>query len=363
MPIAEDSVKEIIKEFAIDISSTSQVHIKGLGSDTKLFEVDADSSPLMQDGVGWGRYYIIDTPECREVACHPHIVGDGLRELCYKVAVEFREVLNGLGLFDCGSLAIVNILRGSSGYRLVDLFDGDVPTFTVRTQYRGDGYRSHTDNARCIGVTYRDYFKNDHRFQGVSTVVVPDTFATGRSVEAALQDLFLAGLEPETVLLYGFTAVPSLVMISEVCEAHGLELVSFSLCDISQLAYNNYDMPIYGLDESLYTSMGGIRRMGSIIDPETLKNVLPQYVAGMDQPGDWSERQSTLFNGRGNEVGDMMGHLTKSLRLIESLNKINREQPWYTKLHSTIADRELKMIREALESLKRHVETGFRLIE
>ena len=139
--------------------------------------------------------------------------------------------------------------------------------------------------------------------------------------------------------------------------------MSFSLCDISQLAHNNYDMPIYGLDESLYTYMGGMRRMGSIIDSETLKDVLPQYVAGMDQPGDWSERQSTLFNGRGNEVGDMMGHLTKSLRLIESLNEINSEQPWYNKFHSRIADRELKMIREALEDLERRVETGFRLIE
>ena len=361
--MAEDYVEEIIEEFDIDISSTSQVHIKGLRNDSRLFEVDADRSPLMHAEVGQGKYYIIDTPACREVACHPHIVGEGLQELCHDAAFEFRKALTGLGLFEGGSLAIVNILRGSSGYRLVDLFNGGVPTFTVRTQYRGDGYRSHTDDARRIVVTYRDYAEEDHRFRGVKTVVIPDTFATGRSAEAALQDLMRAGLELETVVLYGFTAVPALVRISGVCEDHGLELVSFSLCDISQLAHNNYDMPIYGLDESLYTSMGGMRRMGSIIDSETLKDVLPQYVAGMDQPGDWSERQSTLFNGQENEVGDMMGHLTKSLRLIESLNEINSEQPWYSELHSGIADRELKMIREALESLERRVETGFRLIE
>jgi len=362
-PLAEAHVERIIEEFPLDLSSTSPVHIRGLRRDARLFEVEVDCSPLIQTGVGQGKHYIIDTPQCREVACHPHIVGEGLRDLCQGAAVEFREAMTGLGLFEGGSLAIVNILRGSSGYRLVDLFNGDVPNFTVRTQYRGDGYRAHTDDARRIGVTYRDYSEDDHRFRGVKMVVVPDTFATGRSAEAALQDLMRAGLEPETVVIYGFTAVPALVRISGVCEDHGLELVSFSLCDISQLAHNNYDMPIYGLDESLYTSMGGMRRMGSIIDSKTLKDVLPQYVAGMDQPGDWSERQSTLFNGRGNEVGDMMGHLTKSLRLIESLNEINREQPWYSELHSGIADRELKMIWEALESLERHVEMGFRLIE
>jgi hypothetical protein len=361
--LAEDHVEEIIAEFPIDVSSTSPVHIKGLSSDTRLFKVDTGSSPLTQMGVGQGTYFIIDTPPCREVACHPHIVGDGLRKLCHDAAIEFREVLAGLGLLDDVGLAIVNILRGSSGYRLADLFTGDVPTFTVRTQYRGDGYRSHTDDARRIVVTYRDYSEDDSRFRGVETVVIPDTFATGRSAEAALQDLLEAGLEPETVVLYGFTAVPALTRIGGVCEGHGLDLASFSLCDISQLAHNNYDMPVYGLDESLYKLTGELRRMGSVIDSETLRDVFPRYVAGMDQPGDWSERQSTLFNGRGNEVGDMMGHLTKSLRLIESLEEINRGQPWYSELHHGIADRELKLIRETLGALERRVETGFRLIE
>jgi hypothetical protein len=361
--LADDHVEEIIAEFPIDVSSTSPVHVRGLRSDTRLFKVDTGSSPLTQKAVGQGTYYIIDTPPCREVACHPHIVGDGLRELCSDAAMEFREALAGLDLLGGGSLAMMNILRGSSGYRLADLFTESVPTFTVRTQYRGDGYRSHTDDARLIGVTYRDYSEDDPRFRGVETIVIPDTFATGRSAEAALQDLLEAGLEPETVVLYGFTAVPALVKIGGICERHGLELVSFSLCDISQLAHNNYDMPVYGLDESLYKLTGELRMMGSVIDSETLRDVFPRYVAGMDQPGDWSERQSTLFNGRGNEVGDMIGHLTKSLRLIESLEEINSGQPWYGELHHEIADQELKLIRETLGALERQVETGFRLIE
>jgi hypothetical protein len=112
-------------------------------------------------------------------------------------------------------------------------------------------------------------------------------------------------------------------------------------------------MPLYGLDESLYSSNGELARLGSIVDVETLREFLPRYVAGLDQPGDWSERQTTLFDGYGNERGDISHHLRNSMRLIEALREINPRQPWYNEYHDNIALKEMKRLRETLREYER----------
>ena len=109
-------------------------------------------------------------------------------------------------------------------------------------------------------------------------------------------------------------------------------------------------MPIYGLDESYYTKTGKIRYLGCIIPSETLERLLPEYVAGMDQPGDWSERHHQLFNGNGNENGNMMGHLKKSQHLIQILDNLNSQQKWYTELHREIANRTLNKINDEMSN-------------
>jgi hypothetical protein len=150
------------------------------------------------------------------------------------------------------------------------------------------------------------------------------------------------------VVLYGFTAIPALERLGLLCAGWGVELVSFSICDITQLASNHYDMPVYGLDESLWKSTGELRRLGSIIDMETLRRFMPHYVAGLDQPGDWSERHLDLFDGAGVVPGDVAGHLRKSIGLVESLVGLNSGQPWYDGWHGEIAEAELGLLREAL---------------
>jgi hypothetical protein len=278
-------------------------------------------------------------------------VGEALERFCLECSAKFSATLVKLGLFDGESTAVLHILRGAAGYRVVDTLPVSVPVVSIRTEYRGDGYRAHFDDSRDLTVTYRDY-PVDFDIRDVSDLIIPDTYATGRSAEAALLELFDVGLEPRRIFLYGFIAIPALTRIGTICEEKGIDMHSFAICDVTQLAYNHYDMPLYGLDESFHNSTREIRKLGSIVARETLAGMLPIYVAGMDQPGDWSERQVSLFNGEGNEAGDIQGHLEKSLGIVESLRALNFRQPWYDEGHDIIASKEKHRLQIALEGYK-----------
>jgi len=339
------------QEFPIDVDSTTPIDVGHLRPDTKLFRVEATGSPLITTDAYIGTPYILDTLPGTRIACHPHIVGDVLRDLCLDAAEEFVRSSESLGVLEYGGLAMLNILRGGSGYMVIEALPVVVPVFNVRTEYSQGSYRDHPDDPRSIDVTYSNHESSNARLRDVSTLVVPDTYATGRSAEAALEHLFSEGLDPESIVLYGFMAIPALVRIGRHCSEKGIELASFSICDISQLADNNYDMPLYGLDESL-ASTGELRRLGSIVDVETLRRFIPSYVAGLDQPGDWSERHDALFNGVGIEMGDIEGHLRKSFHLIESLREINSTQTWYDEEQDEIAKKELDNLRVTLSTIR-----------
>ena len=75
---------------------------------------------------------------------------------------------------------------------------------------------------------------------------------------------------------------------------------------------------------------------------------LHEFVPGSDQPGDWSARQSRLFNGQGYEGGDIAGHLENSIRLMKSLIEIGELRDWQQK----IASDELLRLERALEKIK-----------
>lgn len=338
----EELLGVVMREFPVDVSSTEPLFVGGLNG--RLFEVDADRSPLIPTGAVVGAPYILETEAGRRVACHPHIVGGELERLCLEAARVFGKALVGLGLYDAEGSAILHILRGGSGYMVADALPERAPIVSVRTEYRGDGYRSHSDEERRIEVTFSDL----SGLGSVSTLLVPDTYATGRSAETALGELFASGLSLERVILYGFIAIPALMRLGALCVDAGAELFSFAICDIAQLANNNYDMPLYGLDESLYGSKGELRRLGSIVDLETLRRLLPSYVAGLDQPGDWSERHRRLFNGFSDEAGDIVGHLRKSIGLVESLRGVGSKQSWYSDFHDGIALDELARLRKTL---------------
>jgi uracil phosphoribosyltransferase len=348
----ERHLETILSIFPVDVSSTENTGLQGLDPGTRIFKVDPRKSPLIPKDAEVGSPFIVDTSSGREIACHPHIVGERLEELCLDCAREFVNALKTLGLFDGENLGILHILRAAEGYRVAEALHRDAPIISVRTEYTVNGYRAHLGDERDVRVTYRDYYGLG-QLDEASTILIPDTYATGRSAEAALRDLFESGFKPRRIVLYGFIAISALVKLGQFSQRNGVGLTSFSICDISQLAHNNYDMPLYGLDESLYSSNGELARLGSIVDVETLREFLPRYVAGLDQPGDWSERQTTLFDGYGNERGDISHHLRNSMRLIEALREINPRQPWYNEYHDNIALKEMKRLRETLREYER----------
>ena len=338
--MVEGKVPDIItEEFSIDTSSVKRINFKGLGPDTKLYKVE-DSS-LIPKGFYTGEMYIIDTLAGGLIACHPHIVGEELKTLCLEAARDFVKVAEQACSLSLEKTALLNILRAGAGYMVTEAIPIPIPVINIRTEYVESGYRDHSDDPRGLKVTYRHIPES---MGSVDTLLIPDTYATGRSAEMALLDIFIRGLEPRRVVIYGFIAIPALVRLGALCSRHDISLISFAICDVTQLANNNYDMAIYGLDESYYHVKGEPRRLGSIISIETLKRLFPSYIPGLDQPGDWSERQTRLFNGVAIEDGNIAGHLEKSINLIGRLKDMSAGQPWYGETQESAARHELEAL-------------------
>ena len=336
----EGMIESISEVFPLDLNSATLIH-NNIGANASLFKVNPKhTQPLSNSYIG--DVYIIDSQAGGEIACQPYLVGEELKKKCIEAADAFKRALQVLDLYS--DLSILHILRGASGYKVHEVLPGETPLLSIRTKYREDGYRSHSNDSRRLEVSYRYY-----PTEKISTLIIPDTYATGRSAEKSINDLIVHGLTPERVILYGFIAASSLKRLGLLCQKYEIELISFGICNITPLAHNNYDMPLYGIDESYYTETGKIRHLGGIIPPDTLERLFPDYIAGMDQPGDWSERHNNLSKGNGNEKGDIRGHLEKSQQLFSFLNKLNLQQKWYTEFHNEISQRILKKINQQIE--------------
>jgi uracil phosphoribosyltransferase len=332
-----DPVEKIIKYFPVDIKSPKNIYVNELNPDTQVYKVK--ESPFFSSSPG--NLYIIDSKEGREIACQPHIVGESLSQKCRLLAKDFITILRDIEDLS-KDIGILHILRAGAGYMVHENIEA--PVFRVRTYYKKEGYRDHTDN-RSITVIYRDYPE-----ETPETMIIPDTYATGRSSELAIKDLLSQNHHPEKIILYGFIALPALERISETCSREGINLTSYAICNITQLAYNNYDMAAYGLDESYYNATSSTRKIGSIIALETLRKYIEMYIPGLDQPGDWSERQPNLFNGYSLEQGDINGHLAKSINLITRIREMSKGKDWYSPQMDATAVTELKALKLTLRN-------------
>jgi hypothetical protein len=89
------------------------------------------------------------------------------------------------------------------------------------------------------------------------------------------------------------------------------------------------------------------RELGSIVDIETLDRFLPEFIPGSDQPGDWSNRQTTIHTTKKrSEKGEIKTHLQNSIKLVNNLLKISNFEPWQQK----IAEKELKLLSIKLKN-------------
>ena len=342
MSIWNERAEDIAKEFRIEINSTEPLQIPELRSTSKVFLVKGKFLPGL---------HVIDTEGGKRIACHPHIIGKQLAKLSLSAALEATKAMEYLLNLRRDGVVLEHVLRASPGYNLHTAFRQAGINFYevfIRPKYEIKSYRRH--RIRKLNIIYRS-FESMPRNERI-TLVKPDTEATGKSAKVsigeAIKEAEKRGSRIERVILYGFISRPALDSLKRLADRSSFELVAFSIGNVTGLAHNWYDMPAYGMDESYYRATGKIKRLGCITDFQILKEYLPFYVPGCDQPGDWSARQEQLFTGHGYERVNSREHLANSIRLIDALKEISCSEKW----QKEIAERELSKLGRMLRLRK-----------
>ncbi len=346
------NIDEIINVFRIDVDSLERLRVPGLRKTTGVYRVRRPD--LIED------LYIVDTPDGRDIACNPHLVGRSLQSSCFRSAVEAAKAIEFLvGLSKREAVVFEHVLRAGPGYELHDALRALYPKLKVREvwirpYYTTPSYRDHGVDLRKLEVKYENFKALPSNKDMV--LLKPDTEATGmsgeRSIERAVEEAEKVGSRIDAVVLYGFISQEALKLLNRVAEKHSFKLIAFAMEDVMELAHNKYDMPMYGLDLSYWEDFQRIRKLSSIAPISVLEACLPTFVPGSDQPGDFSSRQSLLFNGTGWEHGTIFCHLANSIRLIRDLQMISKDEPWYE--HDEIIKRKLNALYMTLLSYIPH---------
>jgi hypothetical protein len=344
-----ETIDRMVQEFKIDIESTKIVKTKKakVGKKTRIYKVIRVEPST----------FIIDTSMAREIACYPHLVGESLERRSRKAAAEALPTI--LELSDInekhGDSEIVfeQILRAAPGYKLQDfapkVLGSSYRTVYVRPRYTHKSYRDHDGMIqREIEIVHQEFseFPKGRKI----ALVMQDTVASGRSgevsINATLKHCQQSGCKVEKWILYGFISEYGLQVLHRIAKQNDITMVAFAMGNLTALSSNNYDMPLYGVDEAHWQKTRRIRKIGSVIDRTSLKEYVPYFVPGSDQPGDWSARQRNLFNGISHEPGDIIGHLNNSIRLVKSLCEIGEFEPW----QQQIAGKELSLLQRTLQT-------------
>jgi len=343
-------VDSIIQEYGVNIDATRPANLTKTKLDpaTRVFEVQHSSLNA----------FIIDTPMTRRIACHPHVVGDELEKLTLEAAEQSLPAILELSQINTtkkDAIVFEQILRAAPGYSLHQAASRTIPgsyrTVNIRPRYTHTSYRDHDGIVhRQLDIVYEDFAElpaNKEIF-----LIMQDTVASSKSAEvsikAAINHCEEAGSHIAKWILYGFIALEGLKLLDKIARSHGIQLVAFAMGNLTALCANNYDMPLYGVDEWLWRRDHSIYKLGALLDRDTFVEYLHEFVPGSDQPGDWSARQSRLFNGQGYERGDIAGHLENSIRLMKSLLEIGQMKDWQEK----IAADELLRLERGLEKVR-----------
>lgn len=342
------TVDQLIEEYKINTDLTERVKIRRakIGKKTRIFRI-AREGPVT---------FIIDTPMAREIACYPHLVGRPLEQAVEKAAAEALPAileLSDVSRDQSDSVVVFEqILRAAPGYRLQDfapkvLKDSHRIVY-LRPRYTHRSYRDHDGVIqREIEIVHKQFSDFPERKKIV--LIMQDTVASGRSAEvsinATLEHCHRSNCKIEKWILYGFISEYGLDVLYRIARDNGISMVGFPMGNLTALSTNNYDMPLYGVDETHWQKTHTIRKLGGIIDRTSFDDYVSEYIPGSDQPGDWSARQTKLFNGISYEPGDIIGHLNNSIRLIKSLGEIGGLEPWQKR----IAERELGLLDKTLK--------------
>lgn len=309
----------------------------------RLYSVDF---PEMKDFL---KVYIFYSEPAFEVAAHPHIVLDEFHNMMRRSAEEIAPFI--VSRVE-GDPVLVHVLRAGPGYHLHDALSEalDLREVFIRTQYVLNTYMDHRA-VREIKVTYQDF---SQLRRGDITVIKPDTEATGGTGEKVLERIKIESeirdCNLRKLILYGYISKEGLLRIARKASSIGFEeVMAIALIDIPHLSSNMYDMPAFGPDLSLWREKKEIRFLGSITDVEIFKKLLMEYVPGVDQPGDFSERQKLLYDGYSWRRGEVEFHLRKSEEAIMTA----LETGTLTEQQKKIAENEIKAIWSTLERIRR----------
>ncbi len=346
-------LERLIEQNNVDTESVNRVSLSNGAEDIVLYKIRDE--PYFDDFL---ETYIVDTPEAREIAAYQHIVGSELASKCLICARKvLRPIieLTSISKENVSRIVHLHVLRAAPGYHLHTVLEevfGKIRQAYVRPKYVKVSYRDHTGpESMDLMVDYKEFSSVPAKEEII--VVKPDTEATGRTAEVSLKSFFERCEEIDTrireLVLYGFISAKGLLRIKKTASSLGIEkIIAFALVDLTALAHNNYDMVLYGVDESLWKEKKQLSRLGSIVSKDTLRSMAPIYVPGLDQPGDFSERQEKLWDGKKWSKGDVLGHLKKTIDLINSIKAIpGALEPW----QEEIADKQLEMLYMKMNEL------------
>lgn len=317
-------VDSLVELFSVETDSAQEIRSDGLSDDTHIFKVDWP---------GKSRVFLIDSQAGKDIACHPSIVGEKLENLALAAASEAVPLITErAGGLNDGRTLFLNVLRAAPGYKLHEAFEERGMVFKqswIRPRYVRPSYRDHEGEEKRIQIIHESFedFPSGKRLR----IIKPDTEATGKTSEVALRRTFDIAKEKKSeidhIIIYGFVSKPGLQHIETFLRPYGTRISVFAIENLTVLCSNRYDMPMYGVDESFFSEHHGIMKLGGIVSRKTFERLLPEFIMGADEPGDWSARQTRVFDGVGFEEGGIAKHVSNSIALIERLREVIDEVP------------------------------------
>ena len=277
--------------------------------------------------------YIVSTPEAEAVASRPEIVGEKMKYLMLETARKVLPLIHEKHLKE-DSLFILLILRAAVGYEAHVVFKellDSVSIGYIRPKYVTPSFGDHVD--KKLEIKAHNLDKTLPESENLA-LFIPDTYASGLTAVESLKTVFKVaeekGTEISKVIIYGFIADKSIEALENLLNPRGVDLIVYALCDIPQLASNGYDM-VLGPDPHTLEKEGKVKYLNSTVPLPVAIRMLNKhgYVPGVDQPGDFSERQKRLINlklNNGNfelvlEQGNIKDHLQHSLKRLELLEE------------------------------------------